>query len=71
MGARPAEQKKGADKGIDGGLYFRDAWPGDKTKSIILSVTPGHVSAPHVRDLVGVLDREKAAIDYPPPLLPR
>ena len=62
VGARPAEQKKGADRGIDGRLYFRDGSPGDKTKSIIFSVKAGHVSAPHVRDLVGVLDRENAAI---------
>lgn len=61
VGARPVEQKKGADKGIDGRLYFHDE-VGGKTKQIILSVKAGHVQAAHVRDLVGVLDREKAQI---------
>jgi DNA modification methylase len=61
VGARPVEQKKGADKGIDGRLYFHDE-PGGKTKQIILSVKAGHVAVPHLRDLRGVLDREKAEI---------
>jgi DNA modification methylase len=61
VGARPAEQKKGADRGIDGRIVFFD----DNTrnaKTIILSVKAGGVQASHVRDLVGVLDREKAVI---------
>jgi len=61
VGARPVEQKKGADKGIDGRLYFHDE-PGGKTKQIILSVKAGHLSVSHLRDLRGVLDREKAEI---------
>jgi DNA modification methylase len=61
VGARPVEQKKGADKGIDGRLYFHDD-ANSKTKQVILSVKAGHTSAPHVRDLRGVLDREKAEI---------
>jgi len=60
VGARPAEQKKGADKGIDGHLYFHD--DGTATKQIILSVKAGHTSSPHVRDLRGVVEREGAAI---------
>lgn len=62
VGARPAEQKKGADKGIDGRLYFHDDRQTGATKQVIFSVKAGHTSAPHVRDLVGVLDREKAQI---------
>ena len=62
VGARPAEQKKGADKGIDGRLYFHDEKSGGKTKQVILSVKGGHATAPHMRDLRGVLDREKAEI---------
>jgi DNA modification methylase len=62
VGARPVEEKKGADKGIDGRLYFHDDVEGGKTKQVIFSVKSGHASAPHVRDLRGVLDREKAAI---------
>jgi len=62
VGARPVEQKKGADHGIDGRLYFHDDTSGDQTKHVVLSVKAGHTSVPHVRDLLGVLDREKAAI---------
>ena len=59
--ARPVEQKKGADRGIDGRLYFQDDAAGH-TKQAIFSVKAGHVTVSYVRDLVGVLDREKAAI---------
>jgi site-specific DNA-methyltransferase (adenine-specific) len=61
VGARPMEQKKGSDKGIDGRLYFHDEENG-RTKQIILSVKSGHVSVRDVRDLRGVIDREKAEI---------
>lgn len=60
--ARPVEQKKGADKGIDGRLYFHDEGEGGKTKQIIFSVKAGHTGPTHVRDLRGVVEREKAAI---------
>lgn len=62
VGARPTEQKKGADQGIDGRLYFHDEGAKGKTKQIILSVKSGGVSVKDVRDLRGVIDREKAAI---------
>jgi len=61
VGARPVEQKKGADKGIDGRIIFE----GDKKgvfESVILSVKAGKTGSAHVRDLKGVLEREKAAI---------
>jgi DNA modification methylase len=61
VGARPADQKKGADRGIDGRLYFHDDDSG-KSKQIIFSVKAGHVTVPQVRDLRGVLEREKAQI---------
>jgi DNA modification methylase len=61
VGARPLEKKKGADQGIDGRLYFHDE-KGGKTKQIILSVKAGHLQAAHVRDLRGVIEREKAEI---------
>jgi hypothetical protein len=61
VGARPIEQKKGADKGIDGRLYFHDEAKG-KTKQVILSVKAGGTGAAHIRDLRGVLDREQAEI---------
>jgi hypothetical protein len=61
VGARPAEQKKGADRGIDGRLYFHDDNSG-KSKQIIFSVKAGGVTVPQIRDLRGVLAREKAEI---------
>jgi len=61
VGARPTEQKKGADRGIDGRLFFHDE-PGGKTKQIVLSVKSGNVTVKDVRDLRGVLEREQAEI---------
>lgn len=62
VGARPMEQKKGADKGIDGRLYFHDDPKGGQTRQVILSVKAGSANVTHLRDLRGVLDREKAEI---------
>ena len=62
VGARPAEQKKGADQGIDGRLFFHDEGGTGKTKQILLSVKAGHVNVSQLRDLRGVIDREKADI---------
>ena len=62
VGARPVEQKKGADKGIDGRLYFFIDKKTTKSEQIIFSVKSGHVNAAQVRDLRGVVEREKAAI---------
>ncbi|HOE27112.1 MAG: restriction endonuclease [Candidatus Aureabacteria bacterium] len=61
VGARPAEGKKGADKGIDGKIVFQGDEVG-KFETVILSVKAGGTGAAHVRDLKGVLDREKAAL---------
>lgn len=60
VGARPVDQKKGADKGIDGRLYFHDG--SAVTRQIILSVKGGHLKADDVRALYAVVDREKAQI---------
>jgi DNA modification methylase len=61
VGARPAEGKKGADKGIDGRIYFYEGL-GNKPKQVIFSVKAGHLTASQVRDLRGVIEREHAAI---------
>ena len=61
VGARPAEGKKGADQGIDGRIYFHEGESGP-TKQVILSVKAGKLHAPYVRDLRGVLERERAAV---------
>jgi DNA modification methylase len=64
VGARPVEQIKGADRGIDGRLYFHDEPDnaGSKTKQIVISVKSGKVGVKDVRDLRGVVEREKAQI---------
>ena len=65
VNARPAasDEKRGADKGIDGRLFFHDeAERTGKTKQIILSVKSGSVQARDVRDLCAVVDREHAQI---------
>ena len=62
VGARPAEEKKGADRGIDGRLYFRDDERGVKVKQILMSVKAGGVQVSQVRDLRGTVEREGAEI---------
>jgi len=62
VNARPVEQKKGADHGIDGKILFRDDRDAARPEQIILQVKGGKTGAKDVRDLRGVLDREKAAI---------
>jgi hypothetical protein len=62
VGARPTEQKKGADKGIDGRLYCHE-FEGGPTKQVIFSVKAGaNIEPAHVSQLVGVVAREKAAL---------
>ena len=61
--ARPVEMKKGADKGIDGRLYFHDEGEGGKTKQVIFSVKGGkNIHANMVNELLGVLNQEEAQI---------
>ena len=62
VGAHPAQdKKKGADKGVDGVIYFKDDASG-KYKKIIVQVKSGAVGSAQVLELKGALDREKAAI---------
>ena len=56
-----SEQKRGADRGIDGLLYFIDGQRRTSHK-IVVQVKGGRVSSPQVRDLKGVVEREKAAM---------
>ncbi|MDV2504114.1 MAG: DNA methyltransferase [bacterium] len=60
--ARTIDQKKGADEGIDGRIYFHDDVKKAKTKQIILQVKSGRVSPAHIRELWGVMEREEAEI---------
>lgn len=61
VGARPKELKKGADRGIDGRLYFHDEL-GGKTKQIVFEVKSGKIEVSQIRSLRGALDRENAEI---------
>lgn len=55
------DKKKGADSGIDGLIFFKDDM-GD-TKKIVVSVKGGeNVNVGMIRDLMGVVERENAAI---------
>ncbi len=62
VGARPAELKKGADRGIDGRLFFHEGKSAATTKQVVISVKAGKLHAHYVRDLRGVLEREHAEI---------
>ncbi len=58
----PLEQKRGADKGIDGRIAFHDEPVGSNTKEIIISVKSGKPHILHVRELLAVIGSQKAAI---------
>jgi DNA modification methylase len=62
VGARPVEQKKGADKGIDGQLLFHDGTSVGSVHRALFSVKGGHLKAGEVRDLVGTVERERAQL---------
>jgi site-specific DNA-methyltransferase (adenine-specific) len=55
------EGKKGSDKGIDGVIAFIDDAT-SKAKRVLVQVKSGHVNSSHIRDLVGTVQREQAAI---------
>jgi site-specific DNA-methyltransferase (adenine-specific) len=60
--AQPAQDKrKGPDTGIDGYIYFFDDQSG-LAKKIVVQVKSGHVTVSQLRDLKGVMEREKAVI---------
>ena len=55
------QQKRGADRGIDGLFYFIDG-PRRTPQKVVVQVKGGGVQVRDVRDLKGVLEREKAAL---------
>jgi DNA modification methylase len=63
IGAQPlgSVQKKGADRGIDGVISFSTGPHGEVGRALV-SVKSGSINSSMVRDLKGVLDREKAEI---------
>ena len=56
-----AAARPGPDRGIDGQLYFIDG-PRRTPQKVVVQVKGGHVSSPQIRDLKGVVEREKAAM---------
>ncbi|MCX7046727.1 MAG: DNA methyltransferase [Candidatus Sumerlaeota bacterium] len=62
VGARPSEPvKRGADKGIDGKMFFFDDATG-KAKTILFSVKSGKTNPAHVRELTGTLEHHGAQV---------
>lgn len=63
VGARPAggDEKKGADTGLDGVLFFREGST-KKQRQIVVQVKSGKVGAKEIRDFAHVIEREKAPI---------
>ena len=63
VGARPVEEKKGADGGVDGKILFRDhPDPKQKPHAIVFSVKGGGVGVKDVRELDSVVKKTGAAI---------
>ena len=64
VGLIPAipQEKKGADRGIDGIAYFHDN-PKKPSKAVV-QVKGGHVGPNQIRDLIGVMQTEKAQIGF-------
>jgi len=64
--ARPSQDKKGADQGADGVLFFVDEAvrrnAPAKAKKAVVQVKSGHVTSSVIRDLGHVTEREKAAM---------
>jgi site-specific DNA-methyltransferase (adenine-specific) len=62
VGAMPqGDKRRGADKGIDGVIFVTPAK--GKTEQVIVSVKGGeHVTVSMIRDLKGVLEREKSPL---------
>ena len=58
---REQDRRKGADRGIDGVVHFIDG-PRRATRKAIVQVKSGSVSSPHIRDLKGTVEREKASL---------
>jgi site-specific DNA-methyltransferase (adenine-specific) len=58
--ARPYQDKKGKDTGIDGVLFFKDDL--NDPKRALIQVKSGKVSVKDVRDFRGVLEREGATL---------
>ena len=62
LGARPQQyDHRGADQGVDGVIHFING-PRRSTRKAIIQVKSGRVSVPLIRDLLGTVERENAAL---------
>lgn len=64
IGARASAKGKGSDRGIDGQLSFQDGGTGSEHKRVFISVKSGGVKSGDIRDLRGVIEREKAVMGW-------
>ena len=55
------ERRRGADRGIDGIIYFIDV-PRRTPQRMVVQVKGGRVAPAQIRDLAGVVERERAAL---------
>jgi len=64
VGARPkgSEDRKGADRGVDGYIFFCDTKDIREIKKIIIQVKSGHIAPSQIRDLRGAVEREEAVM---------
>ena len=56
------QQKRGADRGIDGLFYFLDGSHRRTPQKVVVQVKGGRPQVSEIRDLKGVVEREKAAL---------
>ena len=62
LGINPLYQKRGADRGIDGRMFFFDGPDTGNPKQLVFSVKGGKLNPAFVRELAGVVRRERAQI---------
>jgi DNA modification methylase len=55
-------EKKGADKGIDGKMYITASLSPREDKQVLFSVKSGNVGVAQIWDFVGTIEREKDAV---------
>lgn len=60
VSARPSQQKKTGDRGVDGRRFIQDEGKDSRHKQIIFSVKGGKLHATYVRDLIGTVKNQGA-----------
>lgn len=64
VGARASAKAKGPDRGVDGQLSFQEGGVGTEHKRVFISIKSGGVKSGDIRDLRGVVEREKAVMGW-------